>query len=242
MRITVASRSIADVSGCLPGIELVRLPQRGASQSALVVDALRTVVAAAASPRRLLRMVGGIKRLPRAYRRRYHGIFGLLPLYLPIARARPDIVHFEWNHTAATYQPMFGIWGCPVVMSCHGKHLSVDRHVPGYESFAALLPELLSSAAAVHCVSESQARIVLELGVEAQRVRVIPQGVDTAAFRPPRTPRETRDDQSLRVIAVGWPRWVKGFEWALQALRILLDSGVPASLQIVGAEGGEDVG
>ena len=35
-----------------------------------------------------------------AYRRRYGGALGLLPLYLPLARLTPDVVHFEWEDAA----------------------------------------------------------------------------------------------------------------------------------------------
>jgi glycosyltransferase involved in cell wall biosynthesis len=36
------------------------------------------------------------------------------------------------------------------------------------------------------------------------------------------------------VIVIGWARWVKGFEWALGAIRTLVDRGVPVRLEIIG--------
>jgi glycosyltransferase involved in cell wall biosynthesis len=37
------------------------------------------------------------------------------------------------------------------------------------------------------------------------------------------------------VITVGWLRWEKGHEYALEAIRILVDHGVPVRLEILGA-------
>jgi glycosyltransferase involved in cell wall biosynthesis len=241
MRVTVASTRIADTQSRLSGVELVALPQRGAPGPRTVVVLWRALAFGVRSPRRLLRLLREVKLHPSAYRRRYGGLRGLLSLYLPIASLRPDVVHFEWNHSAAVFRPMFKVWACPVVMSCRGSHLSADPHLPGHEAFAALLPKLLQDAAAVHCVSESLERLVRGLGVPTTRVRVIRLGVDPSVFRPG-GPRCPDNEKSLRVIVVGWPRWIKGFEWSLQAMRTLLDAGVPARLEMLGADPDAAVG
>lgn len=233
-RVTVASRSIVDASARLRGVELIALPQRAAPRMRAGAVLSRTLALALRAPRRCLELLRGIRRLPPAQRERYGGTVGLLSLYLPLVRLKPDIVHFEWNQAAVLYLPMYGVWGCPVVVSCHGSELSADPHLPGHERFAQLLPHSLRSAAAVHCVSESLGRLALDLGVHAARLRVIPQGVDPTTFQP-RAEHAVKPGASLKVIVVGWPRWVKGFEWALQALRELVDAGVPAQLEILGA-------
>ncbi len=233
MRVTVASRQIDDPGARLQGVELLALPQRGGQRRRPVTVAWRALSVGIRSPRRLMRLLRGVKRMAPAYRRRYGGTLGLLPLYLPLARLAPDVVHFEWEHAAALYLPMFDVWRCPVVISCHGSELTVDPHLPGGESYAALLPELLRSATAVHCVSQTLRTRVLELGVPAERSTVILQGVDTTVFRP-HARGGRREHAQMSVIVIGWARWVKGFEWALEAIRTLVDRGVPVALEIVG--------
>ena len=44
------------------------------------------------------------------------------------------------------------------------------------------------------------------------------------------------------MISVAWLRWVKGFEWAVEAVRQLADAGVPVELTIVGNDPKDDVG
>jgi glycosyltransferase involved in cell wall biosynthesis len=233
MRVTVASRQIDDASQRLRGVDLLAVPQRGGGRRRPASIAWRTFCFGLRSPRRLVRLLRGVRQMAPAYRRRYGGALGLLPLYLPLARLTPDVVHFEWEHAAALYLPLFDVWECPIVISCHGSQLTVDPHLPGGEGYAALLPGLLRSATAVHCVSQSLRRRVLELGVPAQHSRVIRQGVDTAVFRP-KDGCDRRQHAPMRVIVIGWARWVKGFEWALEAIRTLVDRGVPVRLEIIG--------
>ena len=155
MQVTVASRSIELANAKLDGVDLVALPGPGAARPRAIAIWLTALRFLLRSPHRFAALMHGIMRLPQAYRRRYGGAAGLLSLYLPVATLAPDVVHFEWNHTAALYLPMFEVWGCPVVTSCHGSEVTVDRHVPGQQGYAELLPVLLQASSAVHCVSES---------------------------------------------------------------------------------------
>ena len=156
-----------------------------------------------------------------------------------VARLEPDIVHIEWNHSAVKYHAQFEAWGCAVVISCHGTHINADPHLPGHEGYAQRLPAALQAASAVHCVSASLRQDVLALGTDPAKARVIHQGVDPLLFAPADRPSGANHSR-LAVITVGWPRWMKGFEWALQAIRQLIDAGVPASLEILGADAGDE--
>jgi colanic acid/amylovoran biosynthesis glycosyltransferase len=243
MRVTLASRSIFDRAARLRGVELVELPQIGTRAPTARRAWLRSLPLLLTAPRRLLRLLRSIRRLDPAYRERYGGTAGLLGLYLPIARLRPDVVHFEWHNAAALYLPMFDVWRCPVVTSCHGSDITVYPHVPGHEHFVERLPHVLRQVSAVHCVSESVQRAVIDFGLEPAKARVIRQGVDPELFHPNGNggPPE-REPDALRVISVAWLRWMKGFEWALEAIRALVDAGVPVQLEILGGDPTEEVG
>jgi glycosyltransferase involved in cell wall biosynthesis len=154
---------------------------------------------------------------------------------LPLARLRPDVVHFEWHMVAVDYLALFDVWRCPVTTSARGSDLSVYPHVPGLEPYARRLPEVLARAAAVHCVSESLGREAQALGLDPARVRVIRSAVDPAVFHPAARAGSPREDGgALRVVSVGWLRWEKGHEYALQAVREAFDRGIDVRLEIVG--------
>jgi glycosyltransferase involved in cell wall biosynthesis len=233
MRITVVSRSVFDRDVRLPGVELVVLPPEQSGRWAVTRSSIALLLR---SPRRLLKLLRGIRRAPAEIHKRYGGTVGMLARCLPLARLRPDVIHFEWHSSAVAYLPLFEVWGCPVVTSCWGSDTSVYPHIPGRDHYSAGLPEVLRRVSAVHCVSDFQKWEAVDLGLDPAKARVIRPAADPALFRPATAPdRSARaEDGDLKVVTVGWLRWEKGHEYALEAIRTLLDSDVPARLEIIG--------
>jgi glycosyltransferase involved in cell wall biosynthesis len=234
MRVTVAASLVLDEDVTLRGVELRRMPLArsgpgaGAAWRAAVALLLR-------SPRRLARLIRNIRRVPPALARRHAGTKGLLKMCLPLARLRPDIVQFEWNTAAVDHLPLFGVWPCPIVTSCRGSDVTVFPHVPSMRPYAEHLPEVMRQAAAVHCVSETLIREAGDFGLDPAKARVIRPAVDPHAFRP-QSPNGRPTPDALRVLMVGGLRWEKGHEYALEAIRGLLDRGVAVELELVGGQ------
>ena len=228
MRVTVASNLVLDPDAAVPGVELLAISRERRWLWNAVAVGLR-------SPRRLVRLVREIRRVPPALLRRHGSRRRLLALCLPLARTRPDVVQFEWNVAAVDLFPMFGLWRCPIVTSCRGSDLTVYPHVPVLRAYADRLPEVIRRADAVHCVSEELKREAEPFGLEPARARVIRPAVDPEAFSADGPRRRPAGDE-LRVVMVGALRWEKGYEWALEAIRRLVDRGVPARLEIIGGD------
>jgi glycosyltransferase involved in cell wall biosynthesis len=187
------------------------------------------------SPLRCVRLWRSVRRhVPPGERERYGGTVGLYAMYLRLARLRPDVVHFEWNTAAVDYLALFDVWRCPVVTSCHGSDVSIYPHMPSHARYVERLHEVFARASAVHCVSESLARETEAFGLDPAKRRVIRPGVDPSAFAPTTSGAGAGANGHLRVVTVGWLRWMKGHEYALTAMRSLLDRGVPVHLDIVG--------
>jgi len=232
-RTTVASEQVFDPDARLEGVKLVRIMPRSRRHAGWRVALRDGALLLLRSPRRLARLRRSIRRnLPPAERDRYGGTLGAYCAFLRLARMRPDVVHFEWNTAAVDYLPLFEVWRCPVVTSCHGSDVAIYPHMPSHVRYAAKLVEVFDRAAAVHCVCDALARDTEAFGLEASKRRVIRPGVDPSAFAP--RPDPNAAGAALRVVTVGWLRWMKGHEYALTALRELLDRGVPVELDIVG--------
>jgi glycosyltransferase involved in cell wall biosynthesis len=144
------------------------------------------------------------------------------------------VVHFEWGSAAILYRPLTERWGRPVVISCHGSEVNVRPHLPSADRFTRSLRQSLASAAAVHCVSSAVAAEAHRLGAKPTQTWLIPSAVDTSAFRPWPRPETSASARPLRIVAVGHLRWLKGHEYALAALRVLLSQGIPATLELIG--------
>jgi colanic acid/amylovoran biosynthesis glycosyltransferase len=232
-RVTVASPSdCCDKDHRLPGVRLIRLPDWEETRPRLVAGVLRdTLALLCRSPSRLPRVVRAARRTGPSGG---WATLARLRSYLPLARLRPDVVHFEWNSAAIDYMPLYEVWGCPTVASCHGGQVNVSPHGPGNGTFGRDLAESFRRLTAVHCVSEAVLREAGRYGLDGAKARLIRPAVDPAFFRPLDRPRG--EERALRIVAVGWLRWLKGYEYALQALQRLVSGGVPARLDIVGAD------
>jgi colanic acid/amylovoran biosynthesis glycosyltransferase len=239
MRVTVASRAIFEPDAKLRGVEVLRLPQAGERPSRRFV-ARRLLASLVRAPRRTLRLLYEISRLESDWLRERGGLTRVLGNYLPLLRLRPDVVHFEWQSAAVYYLPLRKVWNAPLVTSCHGSEVTLYPYVPGHEYWTRRLGSMFEGMAAVHCVSESLRKGVVELGLDPAKARVIRQGVDPQLFRPNGGPPE--NPRAFRVISIAWLRWVKGLEWGVEAVRRLVDAGVPVEFTIIGNDPKDEVG
>lgn len=239
MRVTVASRAIFEPDTELSGVDVLALPQVGERPGRWVV-ARRLLASLVAAPRRTLRMLYELSRLESNWLRERGGLTRVLGNYLPLVRLRPDVVHFEWQSAAVYYLPLRTVWNAPLVTSCHGSEVTLYPYVPGQEYWTKRLAVMFEGMTAVHCVSESLRDGVVGLGLEPEKARVIRQGVDPQLFRPNGGPPE--DGRTFRVISIAWLRWVKGFEWGVEAVRRLVEAGVPVEFTILGDDPKDEVG
>jgi glycosyltransferase involved in cell wall biosynthesis len=161
------------------------------------------------------------------------GRLAFLELLLPFAAERADCLHFEWNLAAVDYLPLFELMGCPVVISCRGSQLLVAPHNPGRRAACSRIPETFDKASLIHCVSEAVARAAQGLGADPAKVRVIRPAVDIDQFRPVAR-NERRGGPQFRIVMTCMLTWVKGYEYALQAVADLVRRGVDARLTIIG--------
>ena len=235
MRVTVASQQVFDSDARLRGVDLVEIPSRPLNLAAATRVAWHVALAILrTSPIGFARLVRSVRRdtadLPyRRYRR-----LTLLALGLRLKRLRPDVVHFEWHSAASHSLPLLDFWDCPVTTSFRGSDIRVYPHTPGMERYASRLPKVLVKASAVHCVSESLKTEAVAFGLDPAKVRLARPAVDPELFKPA-VNRGDGDDGLLRAIMVGWLRWEKGHEYALVAIRTLLDRDVAVQLEIVGS-------
>jgi glycosyltransferase involved in cell wall biosynthesis len=233
VRVTVAPSRIDDPGYELPGVRLLATGARDPGTR----PGWRTWRAAVAlglrSPRRLVRLLGNMRRVPFALRRRHGGPAGQLAMFLALARLRPDVIQFEWNVAAVDHLPLFDVWQRPVATACRGSDINVYPHVPALGAYAESLVQVLRRADAVHCVSEDQCHKAARFGLDVAKARIIRPATDPELFRP--LSRGGADAGRFDVVSVGALQWEKGHEYALAAVRALLQREVPVALEIIGA-------
>ncbi len=238
LRVTAASTvPRRKASAALTGVRLLRVPSYREPRGAMLVGAVWDAVPLLIRPRRLRALVRAVRTPlpPSDTRPSWVGTIELMRKYLRLARAEPDIVHFEWESAACHYLPLMEVWDCPVVVSCLGSSLDAFPHGTRNQRWLSRLPLAFAKAAAVHCVSEATREQALRFGAAPGKTRVIRPAVDASFFKPRAKPAAAT---RLRVLSIGRLVWGKGHEYALVALADLIERGVPAHLQLVGD--GED--
>lgn len=144
---------------------------------------------------------------------------------------RADVVYLPWTATAVEHPDVFD-HGRPVVVSCRGAQVNVAPHDPDRQALRDGLPRAFERAAAVHCVSEAIRGEAGRYGLDPAKATVIRPAVDLGRF----TARPGPPAASPRLVSVGRLQWRKGYEYALLAVRRLLDDGVDVHYEIVGQE------
>jgi len=181
----------------------------------------------------LLNPGGTLRYLIRGYRYLKAGVVRAFYLDASIIALNPNGIHFEFADLAVGRAHIKKLLGCAVVVSGRGADICyVGIEDPFYYK------EVWETADIVHFVAMSLRRQAMARGCpESKPYQIIPSGVDTNFFSGCR-----RDDQNesnaaqrpFRILSVGRLMWKKGYEYALEAVRILLDSGVNYVYRIVG--------
>jgi colanic acid/amylovoran biosynthesis glycosyltransferase len=235
-RVTVAStvpRRKAHAQ--LRGVDLLCVPHWGERRLVKVIgatwDGVRLL---AVNPARLLALLKAVRRPvpPSTDKPPWGTTAGLLRKYARLARMRPDVVHFEWETAAARHLPLMDVWDCPVVVSCRNRGVAVFPHTPGNEDWVSRLPTVLHRSAAVHCVSEAITREAANYGLDPAKAWLIRPAVDPEFFSP--APMTSGPRTALRLVSVGQLAWHKGHQYALHAIRLLIDRGIPTRFDLVG--------
>jgi glycosyltransferase involved in cell wall biosynthesis len=142
-----------------------------------------------------------------------------------------DVAYLPWTATAVEHPEVFDR-GLPVVLSCRGAQVNVAPWNPDRAALRDGLPAAFARADAVHCVSDAIRGEAEAFGLDPAKAAVIRPAVDLARFSPSPPPGGT----PWRLVSVGRLQWRKGYEYALLAVRRLLDQGREVTYEIVGEE------
>ena len=146
---------------------------------------------------------------------------------------QPAILHYEFGAMAAGKSYLKHQLDCRLSASFRGYDLNyAGLEIPGYYD------SLWKDADAIHLLGTDLWRAAQRRGCpRGMRHALIPPAVDTNRMN-----RNERDhlgqaigpDRPLRILSAGRLEWVKGYEYALQAVRLLAERGIPFQYHIIG--------
>lgn len=151
--------------------------------------------------------------------------------FLPIILYKPDVFHMQWARDMEFYTFLKTRYNIPIVLSFRGAHIN---YTPIIEPNVALLYKRTFTAVnQFHAVSNAIAKEALKYGNIKKRTQVIhspiPQFFINAFL-----PYTKKEASQINIVSVGRFHWIKGFNYALEALALLKAKGYDVHYTIVG--------
>ncbi len=141
-----------------------------------------------------------------------------------------DVIHANWILPAGRIAAAVGAWRkVPYVLTVRGSDLNIAAK---NMLLSGVGQKALFGAALVTTVGEALREQVIALGIAAEKVRVIPSGVEVHTQRPAGQERPALERP--RGVFVGSLRELKGVDVLLDALALLHKKGRRGTLWIVG--------
>lgn len=222
---------LAELTRC-ENVRVRYLPPRDGPARALSRLPVMVAIAARRSPDDLRRLV----RLLRDRHPRPGPFSKHLYRALPFVGERPDVLHFEFAGKASELVVLFDLLPCFKVVSCRGSDIGVQPLAN--PKAVGLLREVFAKADRVHCVSQDTLRNATLYGLDPSKAFVNHPSIDPDFFQ---SGEPSAPTASLPVVlSVGRLHWIKGYEYALQAVRMLIDRGVDFRYRIIGEGPSED--
>jgi len=135
-------------------------------------------------------------------------------------------VHSQWIHSGGTVA-FYAAW-------LIDKPFSFTGHAVDLFRMRSALSDKIAHAKHIICISEFHRQFYLEHGARPEQLQVVYCGIDTTRFAPP--PAGNRSAASdFHLVASGRLVEKKGFKYAIEACRLLLDEGLSMRLTIAGS-------
>jgi colanic acid/amylovoran biosynthesis glycosyltransferase len=189
---------------------------------------------------RLPALLAALLRTPRATARYWRAMWPRLgratikQFYVDAAiiALRPDVIHFEFGALAVERLHLKDALNCRLSVSFRGYDLNyAGLDDPDYYR------RLWATADAIHVLGRDLWRRALRRGCPPDMPRaLIPPAIDANYFVPANAAGEGAigPDRPFRILGVGRLEWKKGYEYALSAVRLLGERGVPFEYRVIG--------
>ena len=156
-----------------------------------------------------------------------------------LLKLQPDLIHMEFGALAIGKMHLKELLDCKLLISFRGYDLNfVGLERPDYYK------EVWKKADALHLLGEDLWQRAQKRGCGSDKPHaLIPPAINTEVFDPGTradTPVTGTAARPLRILSVGRLEWRKGYEYALQAVKILASQGVACEYRIIG--GGDFLG
>lgn len=174
------------------------------------------------------------KKLDEIIKARNGNLTSKLKFY-PVLYHKPDIFHLQWAKGVEEW-----IWvkefGIKYIVSLRGTHVSISPYANN------VLKEMYKMHFPLvdffHAVSNTMANEVINYSVNHSKIKVIYSGLD---FKFINYYPKKMINKPYKILSIGREHWVKGYNYAIDACKILSDNNFNYIYKIIGIENSEDL-
>jgi len=158
-------------------------------------------------------------------------------LDLTIQIIAPDVIHLQWPSVISWFESILLEKKIPVVLSQRGFHNNVRPFVD-QENFN-YLKTWFPHITGFHSVSKA-------ISVNGDKVWESPNKIDSiiytgVAINQINFKEKYKVLEPIQLLSIGRPHWVKGYDYALQACKLLKEQGLAFNYTIIGGKGDEEL-
>lgn len=162
--------------------------------------------------------------------------FSTLPFQLDYYNQFKDISVFHIQFGLAGFDiaimKSIGLLSGRIITTFHGY----DAHFQNLEALNTMqkkYKELLASSSYITVNTPYLAEKVKLLGADSKKIRLIPMGIDLEFFKS-KAEKSLSETSSIHLISVGRLVELKGFKYAINSIKLLVDKGCKVTYTIVG--------
>tara|TARA_B100001146_G_C16195365_1_gene441372 strand:- start:7 stop:1164 length:1158 start_codon:yes stop_codon:yes gene_type:complete len=158
-------------------------------------------------------------------------------LKIILDKIQPDIIHAQWNSVLPWLEPYLENKQYPVVLSQRGYHTNIRPFIqPKNLDY---LSAIYSNLGGLHSVSEAISKKGKAIGIPFTKIdKIVYTGLEIDKFK---FNKHYSQKKQLEILSVGRPHWVKGYSYALEAMKILKKQGFEFHYTIIGASKNEEL-
>ncbi|RFN60048.1 glycosyltransferase family 4 protein [Marixanthomonas ophiurae] len=152
---------------------------------------------------------------------------------LPIVLYRPDVFHIQWAKSLDSFFFLKTEFNIPIVLSLRGAHINYSPIAS--QKLTDSYKEQFPNVAGFHAVSKAISSEAQKYNAPTNRIQVIHSMVPEQFFKA-FTSYKKRKSGPFNLVSIGRPHWIKGYSYAIQAIRLLLEQGFDCTYTIIGID------
>jgi colanic acid/amylovoran biosynthesis glycosyltransferase len=158
-------------------------------------------------------------------------------LDLALKTIAPDIIHLQWPSVIPWFEEVLIEQKIPVVLSQRGFHNNVRPFVD--EANFEYLKKWYPKMAGFHSVSQAMAATGDKIWNAPEKLnRVVHTGLDLNRLS---ISGSYSQKSPIQMLSIGRAHWIKGYDYALRACRILKEKNIAFKYTIIGGAGDEEL-